>query len=266
MTIRRRPSSTSTPARRHRSRRRRQPCRHGDGSVGPPWSGEPGTAGTVAVVGAGKMGLPLAAQFASHGWQVIAVDIDAARRRRRSTPGGRTSARSRVWPSWSRRARRRAAARDARWRRGGPRGRRRRPHRPGHARRRPRIRTERCDGCRGRRPRAGPARRHAGHLRDDAARRRHARPLRAAARGGDRPARRADGDDGLFVAFSPERLYSGAALATWRPIRSSSVASDRPRPPAPPPSTTASSMPRSWRCRRPRPPSSRSSPTRPTAT
>jgi nucleotide sugar dehydrogenase len=43
-----------------------------------PWDGEPGTAGTVAVVGAGKMGLPLAAQFASHGWSVIAVDIDPA--------------------------------------------------------------------------------------------------------------------------------------------------------------------------------------------
>ena len=43
-----------------------------------PWRGEPGTAGIVAVVGAGKMGLPLAAQFASHGWDVIAVDIDEA--------------------------------------------------------------------------------------------------------------------------------------------------------------------------------------------
>ena len=43
-----------------------------------PWTGEPGTAGTVTVVGAGKMGLPLAAQFASHGWTVIAVDINEA--------------------------------------------------------------------------------------------------------------------------------------------------------------------------------------------
>ena len=43
-----------------------------------PWSGEPGTAGTVAVVGAGKMGLPLAAQFAGHGWDVIAVDVQQA--------------------------------------------------------------------------------------------------------------------------------------------------------------------------------------------
>ena len=43
-----------------------------------PWTGEPGTAGTVAVVGAGKMGLPLAAQFAGHGWVVIAVDVQEA--------------------------------------------------------------------------------------------------------------------------------------------------------------------------------------------
>jgi nucleotide sugar dehydrogenase len=43
-----------------------------------PWVAEPGTAGRVAVVGAGKMGLPLAAQFASHGWSVIAVDVQQA--------------------------------------------------------------------------------------------------------------------------------------------------------------------------------------------
>ena len=52
------------------------PCRHGTARSVSPWRGEPGTAGAVAVVGAGKMGLPLAAQFASHGWSVIAVDID----------------------------------------------------------------------------------------------------------------------------------------------------------------------------------------------
>jgi nucleotide sugar dehydrogenase len=52
------------------------PCRHGAARPVSPWRGEPGTAGVVAVVGAGKMGLPLAAQFASHGWSVIAVDID----------------------------------------------------------------------------------------------------------------------------------------------------------------------------------------------
>jgi nucleotide sugar dehydrogenase len=43
-----------------------------------PWVGEPGTSGRVAVVGAGKMGLPLAAQFASHGWRVTAVDVQQA--------------------------------------------------------------------------------------------------------------------------------------------------------------------------------------------
>ena len=43
-----------------------------------PWVGEDGTAGTVAVVGAGKMGLPLAAQFAGHGWSAIAYDISEA--------------------------------------------------------------------------------------------------------------------------------------------------------------------------------------------
>ena len=52
------------------------PCRHSPATRVSPWTGEPGTAGTVAVVGAGKMGLPLAGQFASHGWNVIAVDID----------------------------------------------------------------------------------------------------------------------------------------------------------------------------------------------
>ena len=54
------------------------PCRHATARRVSPWRGEPGTAGVVAVVGAGKMGLPLAAQFASHGWSVIAVDIDEA--------------------------------------------------------------------------------------------------------------------------------------------------------------------------------------------
>lgn len=51
-------------------------CLHAPAVRVRPWTGEPGTAGTVAVVGVGKMGLPLAAQFASHGWSVIAVDID----------------------------------------------------------------------------------------------------------------------------------------------------------------------------------------------
>ncbi len=40
-----------------------------------PWRGEPETVGTVAVIGMGKIGLPLAAQYAGHGWHVIGVDI-----------------------------------------------------------------------------------------------------------------------------------------------------------------------------------------------
>ena len=54
------------------------PCRHGPARAVHPWVGEDATAGTVAVVGAGKMGLPLAAQFATHGWSVIAVDVNPA--------------------------------------------------------------------------------------------------------------------------------------------------------------------------------------------
>ena len=50
-------------------------CRHEPTVVASPWTGAPGTAGVVAVVGVGKMGLPLAAQFADHGWHVIAVDV-----------------------------------------------------------------------------------------------------------------------------------------------------------------------------------------------
>jgi nucleotide sugar dehydrogenase len=51
------------------------PCRHEPARSVSPWVGEPGTSGVVAVVGAGKMGLPLSAQFAGHGWSVIAVDV-----------------------------------------------------------------------------------------------------------------------------------------------------------------------------------------------
>jgi nucleotide sugar dehydrogenase len=50
-------------------------CGHGPAIDAHPWTGEQGTAGRVAVVGAGKMGLPLAAQFADHGWHVVAVDV-----------------------------------------------------------------------------------------------------------------------------------------------------------------------------------------------
>lgn len=54
------------------------PCLHGTPRSVSPWTGEPGTVGSVALVGAGKMGLPLAAQFAGHGWQVTAVDVNEA--------------------------------------------------------------------------------------------------------------------------------------------------------------------------------------------
>lgn len=53
-------------------------CQHGTQRSVQPWIGEPGTVGSVALVGAGKMGLPLAAQFAGHGWQVTAVDVNPA--------------------------------------------------------------------------------------------------------------------------------------------------------------------------------------------
>jgi nucleotide sugar dehydrogenase len=53
-------------------------CGHGPARPVEPWRGEEGTAGIVAVVGAGKMGLPLCAQFASHGWRVVAVDVQQA--------------------------------------------------------------------------------------------------------------------------------------------------------------------------------------------
>ncbi|HUQ78229.1 MAG TPA: nucleotide sugar dehydrogenase [Patescibacteria group bacterium] len=53
-------------------------CGHEPASQVAPWAAERGTAGTVAVVGAGKMGLPLCAQFADHGWRVIAVDVQQA--------------------------------------------------------------------------------------------------------------------------------------------------------------------------------------------
>jgi nucleotide sugar dehydrogenase len=53
-------------------------CGHEPAIEASPWIGEPGTSGRVAVVGAGKMGLPLAAQFASHGWRVTAVDVQQA--------------------------------------------------------------------------------------------------------------------------------------------------------------------------------------------
>jgi nucleotide sugar dehydrogenase len=77
MTIRSRPTTTANLAGGSISLEP-NPCRHGTATRVSPWRGEPGTAGVVAVVGAGKMGLPLAGQFASHRWSVIAVDVDPA--------------------------------------------------------------------------------------------------------------------------------------------------------------------------------------------
>lgn len=54
------------------------PCQHAATQTATPWAGDPGTVGSVGLVGAGKMGLPLAAQFAGHGWQVTAVDVNPA--------------------------------------------------------------------------------------------------------------------------------------------------------------------------------------------
>ena len=109
----------------------------------------------------------------------------------------------------------------------------------------------------------GRPRRLAGHLRDDAAGRRHARPVRAAPRGGV----------GLDARGGPvRRVLAGAAVQRRRPPQPRDVpearrrARRRPRRPGRRRSTTRSSTPRSWRCRPPRPPSSASSPTRPTAT
>ncbi len=51
-------------------------CTHSGQRSVSPWTGEPGTVGRAVVVGAGKMGLPLAAQFGRHGWHVTAVDVN----------------------------------------------------------------------------------------------------------------------------------------------------------------------------------------------
>jgi nucleotide sugar dehydrogenase len=52
------------------------PCTHAAPKTASPWTGESGTVGRAVVVGAGKMGLPLAVQFARHGWHVTAVDVN----------------------------------------------------------------------------------------------------------------------------------------------------------------------------------------------
>jgi len=78
MTIVRRPSSATPSLIGGSIEIAPNDCRHATPRPVRPWLAEPGTAGTVAVVGAGKMGLPLAAQYASHGWSVVAVDVQQA--------------------------------------------------------------------------------------------------------------------------------------------------------------------------------------------
>jgi len=78
MTIVRRPSSATPSLIGGSIEIAPNDCRHATPRPVRPWLAESGTAGTVAVVGAGKMGLPLAAQYASHGWSVVAVDVQQA--------------------------------------------------------------------------------------------------------------------------------------------------------------------------------------------
>ena len=78
MTITTRPSATGPSLLGGSIELPPNPCRHAPARSVSPWTGESGTAGRVAVVGAGKMGLPLCAQFAGHGWDVIAVDVQQA--------------------------------------------------------------------------------------------------------------------------------------------------------------------------------------------
>ena len=78
MTITTRPSSAAPSLLGGSIELAANPCRHTERRPVSPWTGEPGTVGTVAVIGAGKMGLPLCAQYAGHGWSVIAVDVQQA--------------------------------------------------------------------------------------------------------------------------------------------------------------------------------------------
>ena len=213
------------------------PCRHGPARHVSPWTGEPGH-GRDRGGRRRRQDGPAARRASSPptAGTVIAVDIDPARRRRRSTTGSRTSARSRGWPSWCARPTPPAACA------------RRSTARPPRARP-----TWSCSSCRScsttsSRPdhrwmdaaveaiAPGRPRGLDGHLRDDAAGRRHARA--GTRRALEAAAASADGATGLLRG-----LLAGAAVqrrracATWRRIRSSSAGSARPRPPAPPRST-----------------------------
>ena len=78
MTITNRPSSAAPSLLGGSIELPTRACRHADQPLVAPWQGAPGTAGRVTIVGAGKMGLPLAVQFAGHGWDVTAVDVQPA--------------------------------------------------------------------------------------------------------------------------------------------------------------------------------------------
>jgi nucleotide sugar dehydrogenase len=78
MTITNRPSSAAPSLLGGSIELPARTCRHADQPLVAPWQGAPGTAGRVTIVGAGKMGLPLAVQFAGHGWDVTAVDVQPA--------------------------------------------------------------------------------------------------------------------------------------------------------------------------------------------
>ena len=192
-----------------------QPCRHGTPRQVAPWTGEAGTAGTVAVVGAGKMGLPLAAQFAVARLVGDRRRHRSARSSRRSTRAGRTSARS---PGSAELVATSACGTAV----CGPRrtvprrpraGGRRRAHRPGDARRGPPPGSP-LDGF-ARSMSIAPGI-HAGSLvifettlPVGDTRERYAPRLEAAS---GLPST-GDATERINVAFSPERLYSGAALA-----------------------------------------------------
>ena len=239
-----------------------QPCIHGPARSVSPWTGEDGTAGTVAVVGAGKMGLPLAAQFATP-----RLERDRGGRQPR---GGRRDQRRPV-------PRRRGAGAgraggagacggpppgDARRGCRGARRRRRRPDRPGHARRGAPARLP-LHGPGGRLDRPGRPRRLDRHLRDHAAHRRH--PQAGSRRASSR--RRASSPGGTSSSRSRRSACSRARCWRTSPrTPSSSAGSARRRRTARPRSTPRCSTPRSSRCPRPRRPSSASSPTPPTAT
>ncbi len=164
----------------------------------------------ITVVGLGKIGLPLAVQFAG----------PRAPRRRRRRRRARRPRRARGPPAVPRRGRARRAA----GRRGRRRARWRRPPTPRRPCRRATRWSSSCRSTSTRRhvrssPRSTPPPRTSARglrpgtlvtLRDDAAGRHHPRPARPAP--GAQAAACASGVD-LFLAFSPERVSSGRVFA-----------------------------------------------------